>query len=401
MTDNRTLLKNLIQQKFVKIATRARIKDEDGKSIESEFCCLMRLHALYIALCDLPAPTVEQLKEFEILANSICGRDRFIYKPIDWCGLDFDMGGPDPEVPVSACDITYSNPGLTVEQETVCQYLDKIIDTLNYETPWIRFTVKDGLAPGKYEVGTTPGLITVGTTVNKTALNFYDIDRNGDLAQYARELQNLLPDQILSIPLGTALPVSFLLKGEYFDLERHLNQNLKAETELKWQTVWPCYYGVGPLTAMDDLQGANAFIQSLTKTVDCTKCIEVDVTEGNVLWYFFAYEGMKKHFISENAVMMGSYKGTFDGMRTVSMDDNNIVGGKTYGVIRTDQPGIRFLRVCVENMLIDEQVVLPETPIEDDVLSYETAWSDYLCVQEIEDVILIEAIWSESKCVQE
>jgi hypothetical protein len=342
---------------------------------------MMRLHALYVALCDLPSPTYDQLREFEVLANSICGRDRFIFKPMNWCGLDFENVGPNPDVPVSACEITYSNSDLSLEQNTVCKALDKIVDQLNYEHPWIQFLVKSGLAPGTYEVGAQGGIVTIGTTVNKPALNFYDIDRNGDLVQYARELQNGLPDQVLNIQLGTAAPVEFLLHGEYFDLERYLNQNLKAEADLSWKTVWPCYYGVGPLTALDNPSQRNAFIQSLTRLLVYQKCIEVDVTAGNVLYFFFPYEGVKKHFVSENGVMMGSYKGELENFRTKAMDDFNIAGGKTYGVIRSDQPGIRFLRVCVEVMLIDDVIPIPDPPVDLNVITYDGIWNNAQCVK--------------------
>lgn len=401
--DNKELLKNLIQQKFVKIAERARIKFEDGKSAESEYCCLMRLHALYIALCDLPNPSLEQLKDFEVLANSICGRTKFIFKPMDWCGLDFEAGGTTPEVPISACDITYSNPDLPLEHNTVCEALDKIVDTLNYEHPWIKFTVKSGLPAGRYEIGEGSGLTTVGTTVNKSALNFYDIDKNGDLVQYARELKNAIPDQLLDLNLQTGTPQSFLLKGEYFDLQRYQNQNLKAEAQLKWETVWPCYFGVGPITALDDPGQINAFVQSLQKNLYCDPCFRIDIPEGMVLYYFFPFNGMKKEFQSETGVMRGSYKGTVDGIRTKSMDDFNITGSKTYGVIRTDQPGIRFLEVCVIDFELDDQAPetqIPEPEIIEPEIEYFGIWSETECVKN-EEVITAESSWSDPICVKE
>jgi len=401
--DKITELKNIIHQKFLKIAKRARIKDEDGKSTEHEFCCLMRLQALLIAVQDTPNPTVFQLREMEILANSICGRDRFIYKPVDWCGLDFDAVDQTSQPPISACEIVYSNPNIEASQETLYAYVDKIIDTLNYEFPWIKFTVKEGVAPGKYEVGSGSGFTTIGVTVNKTAKDFYDIDRNGDLIQYARELKNALPDQLLSINFQDSEPKSFLLNGEYFDLQKYQNKHEKAEASLKWESVWPCYYGVGPITSLDDLSQANAFIQSLEKSLDCSKnCHKIDVSEGNVLYYFFPFNNVKKHFVTENGVMMGSYRGTIDGVRTKSMDDYNVAGSTTYGVIRSDQEGIRFLRFCVEDMLIEDVISQPVPPTaEEEVLNtvilYEGNWSELECVKNTETY---ESNWSELECVK-
>jgi hypothetical protein len=381
--DNKELLKNLVQQKFVKIAQRARIKFEDGKSAESEFCCLMRLHSLYIALCDLPNPTLEQLKDFETLANSICGRTRFIFQPMDWCGLDFETDSPAPEVPISACDISYSNPALPTDQNTVCKALDKIVDILNYEHPWIQFTVKSGLPAGKYEIGEGTGLTVVGTTVNKTALNTYQIDRNGSVVQYARELKNAIPDQSLNLDFQTASAQQFILKGEYRDIERFQNQNIKAEAELKWESVWPVYYGVGPLTALDDPAQREAFIRSLQKVLSPTSCYKIDIPAGMVLYYFFPFTGMKREFKSENGIMRGSYKGTISGVRTQSMINNNIAGGQTYGVIRTDQPGIRFFDFCVVDFELEtEEVSVPVVQIVQPQLAYEGFWTELECVKE-------------------
>lgn len=396
--DNIALLKNQIQQKFVKIAKRARIKFEDGKSAESEFCCLMRLHAVYIALCDLPAPTYDQLKEMEVLVNSICGRDRFVFKPMDWCSMDFENAGPNPDVPISACDIFYENPAYPGEN-SLCKVLDKIVDTLNYENPWIKFTIKEGLSAGRYEIGEISGFSTVETTVNKSALNFYDIDRNGDLVQYARELKNAIPDQVLNIDLQTGEPQIFLLKGKYFDLERYKNQNLKAETQLKWETVWPCYYGVGPLTALDNPATINAFVQSLQRNMYCDPCFRIDIPEGMVLYYFYPFSGMKKEFKSKNGVMRGSYKGTIDGIRTLSMDNFNIAGEKTYGIIRTDQPGIRFFEACVIDFEIEE-IEMPIVPIVIPELAYPSAWSNVYCVK-FEPMVTVDSTWADLVCIQE
>jgi hypothetical protein len=342
----------------------------------------MRLQALLIAIQDTFNPTVGQLKEMYVLANSICGRDRFLYKPVNWCALDFDAVDSTPKPAISACDIVYENLNLEADFETLCSYIDKIIDTLNYESPWIKFTVKQGLAPGKHEVGSSSGFTNIGVTVNKTAKDFYDIDRNGDLIQYARDLQNGLPDQLLAINFQNATPQTFILHGKYFDLQKHQNKHEKAEAELKWESVWPCYVGVGPLTALDDLNSVNAFIQSLTPVLDCNNCHEIDITAGNVLYYFFPYADMTKEFVTENGNMRGSFKGTIDNFRTQSMDNFNVTGGKTYGVIRTNQEGIRFLKFCIENVLIEAEVPEPEVAVVVDVIGYEGLWSEIECVKE-------------------
>jgi hypothetical protein len=397
-----TELKNIVHQKFLKIAKRARIKEEDGKSTEHEFCCLMRLQALLIAIEDTFNPTVEQLKEMYVLANSICGRDRFLYKPVDWCALDFDAVNSTLKPAISACDIVYENPNLEADNETLCSYVDKIIDMLNYEFPWIKFIVKEGIAPGKYEVGKANIFSTVGITVNKTAKEFYDIDQNGNLNQYEKELKNSLPDQIFAIDFQNPIPQSFILHGEYFDLKKHLNKHEKAEAELKWESVWPCYVGVGPLTALDDLSDANTFIQSMTPLLDCKRCHEIDISEGNVLYYFFPFVDFSKEFVTENANMRGSYKGTIDNVRTKSMDDNNVPGGKTYGVIRTDQQGIRYLKFCVDPVLIEEEIPIV------DAIWYETFWSTIKCSKEtiIEEPVLelptwYETFWSIKECAKD
>jgi hypothetical protein len=358
----------------------------------------MRLHALTIAITDLPNPSFDQLREFEVMANSICGRDRFLFRPMDWSGLEFDTCGNDKPIPLSACEITYSNPDLETERDTVCSALDAIVDILNYERPWIKFMLKSGLPPGRYEIGEGLGMVTVGVTVNKTALETYKISKGDDLVHYERELKASIPDQTFPIDLRTADPQTFLLKGEYRDLKRFQNQHLKAEAELKWQSVWPCYYGVGPLDALDNPATVNAFIQSLTKAMCCKPCINVDIAEGMVLYYFFPFDGMKKEFRSETGVMRGSYKGIVDGMRTKSMDDYGIAGGRQYGVIRTDQPGIRFLDVCVIDYEL-EDVIKPEPPVILPVITYPSIWSEYVC-SKIEEapVVTYSSFWSGLMC---
>jgi hypothetical protein len=64
------------------------------------------------------------------------------------------------------------------------------------------------------------------------------------------------------------------------------------------------------------------------------------------------------------------------------MDNNNVPGGKTYGVIRTDQEGIRYLKFCVEDVLIDFEPLEPTIPIQAEATTYSSFWWGIECSKE-------------------
>lgn len=408
-------LTNRIQQKFVKIAKIARIKEEDGKSNYLEFCCLMRLQALLVFVSNTKEFTQEQLIDLEIQSNNICGRDKFLFKNMDWSFLDFVPVTGEKDclnLPISACDVSYENPKIVTAHNTVCSYLDAVIDALNYQAPWIKFTVLTGLQPGKYEVGTQNSLTTVKVEVNKSSKLFYDISDNGTITKFPREVKNAFPNQFVQINFENIIAKTHFLNGEYFDLQQYQGQHLKAETRINWQSVWPCYYGAGPKNALDNPSTRNAFIQSLQKSLDCNSCFNLEAVDGQVLYYFFPFNNQKKQFRSENGIINGSYKGTISDFRTKSMDNYNVPGGNVYGVIRTDQEGIGGIELCVINLNNEEGTVTtppttnpsttPPTTNPDTgtptapVITYESVWSVLLCASN--QVISYESIWSVLKC---
>lgn len=397
MDNKKVILVNYIQQKFVKIANIARIKEEDGKNNDYEFICLKKLHALLVFLSDHDDPTYDQMVQAELLANKICGRTFFPYRPMDWKFIDFEAVQPGGEVeaPLGACDITYTHSSNLADYETVCSYLDYIMDNLTYEHPWIRFAVLNGYEPGKYEVG-SPNLITeLSVRVNKLALVKYFITFEEELTEYARELKDNLPNQFIGLNFQVGEPTVFTLEGEYRDLQRYKGQNIRAFSQLKWETAWPCYYGTGPVDAMDDPATRNAFMQSLTRSFECPSCIDVNIPEGHVFWYFYPFANPKL-FKTENGVITGSFKGTFPA-RTKSMDDFNVAGSYSYGVIRTAEEGIRCTELCIIDVTLCE-IETPEDPVyvdpvdpadpvdppPVDTIEFDSIWTDQICVLELQ-----------------
>jgi hypothetical protein len=350
--------RNLIQQKFVKVATAARIKDEDGKTYDYELNCLLKLNALFFFLYVEETPTFQQLREVEVLANNICGRDRFIFKLTDFGFIEYE-GQEETEqiVPINSHDIYYEHPNFEAPAETVWAYMDRIIEMLQYQMPWIKFTVLTGIAPGTYEIGFPGNSVTLGVTVNKTALNTYDIDLNGIITQYSRELQNTLPDQTIIANFNFENATEYRLHGFYRDLVKYMGEHQEAQVESVWKSAWPWYYGTATIGAFDDSNtvAMNNFIHLLNKTFDYNPCLTINIPDGEVLYLFYPTTdaGVTKQFHSENGPISGSFKGVISGVTTKSAKDYNLPLSSQYGLIRTDQPGIGLTTLCVKDIISD------------------------------------------------
>jgi hypothetical protein len=368
MEERINLLLNQALQKFLKLARCARENQATGKEDEDDFCYLTRLEAVIYAL-ENGELTYDQLRALEKIINQIGGRDDFQYRP------------------------TVQTPSIQPAQKNCCDSIDDILnqlkelrDLLNYDPPTLLLESL-GIMPGKYEVGYGDVQTDIRWLANKKPLTTILIDLWPDADFSTVNLSGVIYN--VNLPLASVIPLNINIYGFYHDQQPFKGQHLIAEAYLKFQTVWPCYWGKGPGNALDNPANQNSFILSLTRELDCAKCIEANLEQGEYLWYFFPFTGMAKQFWTENGAISGSYKGTIDGVKTQSMVTNGINGGAEYGVIRFDETGIGQLIVCIKDMpypevIIQEPVVVvPEIiiPVVPEVVTYAGTWNELYCVQ--------------------
>lgn len=371
MEEKINLLLNKAIQKYLELAKCARNAQAVGKSSAEEFCLLTRLHAVIHALQYAPEILdYDKFRELEKIVNQIGGRDDIPYRPI------------------------VQTPVLAPAEKDCCDQIDgirnelqELRDLVNYIPPTLVLQSID-FAPGKYEVG--HGLVQsdIRWTANKKPLTVITIDLPNDADVTTVNLTGIIPD--VTIDLRGSIPILKRIYGFYHDKQAFKSQHLIAEAALEFRSVWPCYWGKGPATLLDNPATRNNLIHGLTKALDCPECIELNLAEGEYLWYLFPYTGKAKQFWSENGAISGSWKGTFEGFQTQSMVTNGVVGGAEYGAIRFDEHGVGFVKLCIKEMLYPEVIVeepviaqpLPEPdPAAPEVIGYEPVWNDLLCVK--------------------
>lgn len=371
MEEKINLLLNKAIQKYLELAKCARNAQAVGKSSAEEFCLLTRLHAVIHVLQNTPELLdYDRFRELEKIVNQIGGRDEIPYRPI----VQTPVLAPPAK---DCCD----------QIDDIRNELEELRDLLNYIPPTLSLQSID-FAPGKYEVGYGLVQSDIRWNANKKPLTVISIDLPNDMDVNTINLTGIIPD--VTIDLRAFVPVLKRIYGFYHDKQAFRGQHLIAEDALEFRSVWPCYWGKGPATLLDNPATRNNLIHGLTRELDCPKCIEANLTDGEYLWYLFPYTGTAKQFWTENGAISGSWKGTFDNFQTQSMVANGASGGAEYGVIRFDEHGIGFVKVCIKEMLypeviIEEPVIIlpepepePEIPV---VTAYESIWSEVQCVQ--------------------
>ncbi len=369
MEEKINILLNKAFQKFLKLAKCARENQAYGEPDKDDFCLVTRLKAVIFALKTIPNElTYDQFRELEKIVNEIGGRDNLPFK--------------------NTVPLVVQPAIINYECNNIQEQMENIWIIVNYELPTLTLQSLD-INPGKYEVGHGNYLSDIQWLANKKPLTVITIDVPHDPDFTTVNLAGIVEE--VNLNMGIAMPVLLTIHGFYNDKQAFKGQHLLAEAKLKFETVWPCYWGKGPGNAIDNPQTRNAFIRSLTKELCCVSCVEADLGEGEYLWYFYAFTNMAKQFWTENGAISGSYKGTLDNFQTQSMVDNLIAGGVTYGIIRFDETGIGQLLVCVKDMpYVDVEILQPQIPVvvppvtTPDVIVYESFWIGLICSKIIE-----------------
>lgn len=359
MEEKISILLNRAIQKFLKIAKCARENQLHGQPDEDEFCLLTRLWSVIWTLQNSPdSLDYDGFRTLEKIVNQIGGREELNYRPI--------LQQPVQEAIKDCCD-TISD---------LWDHIGNIRDIVNYVPPTLQL-IPTQFPQGVFEVGYGSFVTDVDWIADKRPLENIRINWPFDPQTVS---PNLLGTAPITVNLLTANPVKRTAYGWYNDREAYRGVHKLAEATLVWETKWPCYYGKGPVGALDDTLGRNTFIHSLTKDLDCKKCHDVILGEGEYFYYFYKFEGQKKQFKTENGYIAGSYKGTINDFRTESMVTNAILEGTEYAVIRYDSPGILHTNLCVVDMFGDDPVVeVPNIPEVIIVESFSGAWSGLVC----------------------
>lgn len=360
-----TKLLNIAAQKLLKIAKESMRKQESGYDPEQEFCDLTKIQAVIFRLQKGGDISIKEVECVEQILIGIGGYGNISVRPV----------ALQPTVQILkplCCDNT--------------EILDRISilgDQVNYENPTLKLTPSIEI-PEIEEVGFGEHITDIYWQANKIALDGVKIDTpDGQLISPNSTGTHLN----VSVNLGSGVPVTRIFHGYYNDATAYNNVHLSAEDKLCYKTVWPFYFGIAPKNSMDNSTTAMAFIRSLNRLFEFPKKIDTDITEGNVLWFF--YPGYKAYeFLSETGIIAGSFKGYIPDFRTESMVNNNINGGMQYGVIRTDQEGIRYFKTKFVEAFSGLMRVQPNdfvevvpTP-EPDIISFEGVWKDVVCVKE-------------------
>lgn len=359
-------LLNIAAQKLIKLANEAARMQESGFDPEKEFCELTRLHGINLRLQKGGAVSISEAECIEEILNGIGGRGKVAVRPV---ALQPTVQALKP----SCCD-----------NASILDRISILDRQVNYIHPTLKLT-SSVIIPEIEEVGIGQFTTSVHWQANKLPLDNVKIDTPIDG-------QKISPDAIgthegIRVDLSTSIPVVRRIHGYYNDAIPFKNVHLSAEDELCYKTVWPIYWGIGPIDAMDDEETAYSFIRSLQRLFEFPDEINADVTEGNVLW--FVYPGSKAYeFKTESGILAGSFKGFISGFRTASMIANQISGGSQYGVIRTDQEGIRYIRATFVEAIggllrVQPNDYVQEIPTpEPDNITHEGVWTNVVCVKE-------------------
>lgn len=358
-------LLNIAAQKLLKIAKESMRKQESGYDPDQEFCDLTRIQAVIFRLQKGGDVSIKDVECIEEILIGIGGYGNISVRPV----------ALQPTVQIlkpSCCDNA--------------EILDRISilgSQVNYQKPTLKLTSSIEI-PEIEEVGFGELITNIHWQANKLALDGVKID--------TPDGQLISPNAIgthnnLSVDLGGGVPVTRRFHGYYNDATAYNNVHLSTEDELCYKTVWPFYFGIAPKDSMDNETTAMAFVRSLDRLFEFPEEIDSDITDGNVLWFF--YPGHKAYeFKTESGIIAGSFKGYIPDFKTESMVNNNIDGGMQYGVIRTDQQGVRYFKAKFVEAFAGLMRVQPNdfveivpTP-EPDIISYEGVWTNLVCVKE-------------------
>ena len=372
------LLINIAAQKLVKYSLAAYNLQLQGYPAEDEFCWLTKLQASIAALKSGMDLSLRDLEDLEEIIRNIGDKENIPYRPV--------VVQPEVEIKPKDC---------CCDDSDIQDRIDDILEQINYEKPWLELT-PIGLDAGKYEVGHGLKMIDVNWKANKVPLDYIRVNFPADPQRVSPNLVGTHSG--ITIDLRPADELVLKIYGWYNDRQQYKGKHLLAEDELCFKTKWPCYWGVGPMDALDNEGTVNLFALGLTRELCCPGCVDADLGEGEVLYFFFPYKGKEKQFVTDNGVIHNSFKGTVDGFKTQSLITNSLPGDTVYGVIRTDQPGIGPLRVCIRE--VEWPVGEPEpVPVEpDETVVYEGIWKTVRCVKVNETY---EGTWLDHVCVKE
>lgn len=372
------LLLNIAAQKLVQLAGVARNHQIQGYPANDEFCELTKISALIKVLQNPLGLSLGDLEAIEEILRNIGDKGQPGYKPV--------VVQPSVEMkPKESC----------CDNQDIKNDIIDLNRQINYEKPWLKLTPV-GLQEGSYEVGYGAVSIDVNWNANKIPLDLIVVDFPDDPSRSSPHL--IGTHSGITLDLRAAEELVKLIDGQYNDREAYKGQHLLATDQLCIKTKWPCYWGKGPVDALDIASQINAFALGLNREISCPECIMAELEENEVLYFFYPHKGKAKQFVSDNGVINNSFKGTTAQFKTQSLITNGLPGDTVYGVIRSDQPGIGSLKVCVREVewpvqQVEEPIVVPE-----DVITYQSSWSGIVCEK---DDSTYEGIWSGSVCVKE
>lgn len=379
MEQQTAYLVNVSAQKLVRLALVAYGLQLQGFGAEKEFCELTRLRAVIGTLESGMAVTLSVQQSAALVVSTTGERETVTERPV--------VEQPSVETKPKDCcaqTVEVSERVATVEKQA------------NYERPRLTLTAA-GIEGRVFEVGFGLRTVSVSWNANKSPLDQIRISFPQGPERASANLKGTHDGVVLD--LSGAEEVSRQVYGFYNDREAFKGQYLLAEDRLVFQTRWPCYWGKGSVGALDNASQINSFALGLTRALDCPECVEAELGAGEVLYFFFPFGGKAKQFATQNGIIQHSFKGTVDGFRTASLMAGNFPGSRVYGVVRSDQPGIGQLRVCLKEAEWPETVsepAEPETPAEQ--VGYFAQWSGPVC-QRMDEVF--EPLWLGSICVKE
>lgn len=377
INDRKLFLTNVAAQKVVAIANVAMNLQLQGYDALTQFCELTHLQAILDSLRNSEL-SLSNLEEITELLSEIGEKMPLSYRPLlEQLVIEVKA---DPAVEIGEIKDDVSD----------------LTNQVNYVPPTLLLTTV-GFNKGIHEIGVGTVIFDVNWNANKIPLEWIDFILPDEGNRGVQGTIGTLPAVTLNF-LGSE-PLEKTILGRYNDREPFKGQHLLAQASLYFRTVWPCYWGAGPVDALNaSASEINLFAISLNRELECKSCIEAVLAEGEVLYFFFPYSGKHKQFTTSGGLINNSFKGTVEEFQTQSQINKNDLGKTTYGVIRSDQAGIGLLKVCVQEAEWPEAVVVEVPVIPTDIIEYDGVWTKLVCVQ---DGVTYESIWTNSVCAKE
>lgn len=374
--EKRLILINVAAQKIVTIAALAMNMQLQGYDALTEFCELTHLQGIVDRLRngELSLGNLEEITE---LLSEIGEKTPLSYLPV----LEQLVVEVKAESFQEIGQINSNIVDLTIQ--------------VNHEPPTL-FLTPLGFGEGLHEVGVGAVAFKVKWQANKIPLELIDFVLPDEGNRSVQNLTGTLP--AVTLDFSGSEPLRKTISARYNGREPFRGKHLLSQASLNFNTVWPCYWGAGPVDALEGSSAEiNLFALSLNRELECKTCVETILKAGEVLYFFYPFSGKSRQFVSENGIINNSYKGTVENFQTKSQLEKNDLGNTTYGVIRTDQPGIGLLNLCVKESewLLETIVEVPTVPLAP--INYDSIWTKISCVKEI---LTFDSVWSDSVCAK-